>query len=434
MEVTLLAEDGLKKEFNVVIDKEAVAKEIDLQIAKIQKDIKVEGFRPGKVPISIIKQRYLPNILQKAMEELVETASSKLLVDRNLKPATQPKVELVQFEENGVLEYKFSMEIMPEIMVPNFADITLNKLVCEANEEEFNNYLETLLKHKTKFVSIAKEAAELGDTLIIDYEGSIDNVLFAGGAAKNAQLTLGSKSFIDNFEEQLVGSKIGDEKTVKVKFPQQYHAKDLAGKEAEFAVKVHDIMQSTTPELTDELAKEFGAQDSEDLKKKCYDIINSMHDDASKKKAKKDLFDQLESMCAFEVPATMVEKEFNFIWQKVLDNNEQDQENIKETYQRLAKRRVLLGLLIAQVAQNDQITVTPANINDAIFKQARNYPGNESQVLDYYRNNPQSVEQLRNQILEEKTVDHILTKVNYIDQVLPTKEFYEAAEINGEDF
>jgi trigger factor len=430
MEVTLLAENGLKKEYSLIVSKADVASAIDLQIAKISKDVKIEGFRPGKVPASIIKQRYLSNILQNALEQLVDKSSKELLKNNNLKPATLPKIELVQFQEQGVLEYKMFIEVLPEVVLPDFESITLNRTICQSDPSDVDEYLKNLTNNKKQFVSVAKEAAELGDAVLIDYQGSIDEVMFAGGTASKYKLELGSKTFIDNFEEQLVGSKVGDEKVVSVRFPEKYHSEDLAGKEAKFLVKIHDIMQGVAPELSDELAKEYGAEDLNALMGYAKEVVDKLAQDAAKKKLIKDLFDQLELMCTFSAPQTMVEKEFEHLWKKALEHNEQDQ----EIYQRLAKRRVMLGLLLAQVAQNDEVVVDSASINQAVFREARKFPGQENQVLDYYRNNEQAFAQLKNQVVEEKAVDYILTKVKYIDHVLPSAEFYKAVKIDGEDF
>jgi trigger factor len=442
MEIKTLVNEGLKREFNVIVSQDEVSKAINENVKKLSREVKIQGFRPGKIPEAVIKQRYMPTILQDALEALVKETSQKLMQEQNIRPALQPTIDVVKFEENSKLEYKISIELLPEIKLPDFTKITLEKLVCDIQDKDVNDYLDKVAQSGKNFVESDKKKAEQGDAVLINYRGTLNGVAFDGGTAEDHQLELGSKSFIDGFEDQLVGSKPGEHRVIKVKFPEQYHAENLAGKDVEFAVDVKSILTAKPLEINDDLAKRFGLEDLEALKNKVREEITKDTDLAAKEKMKKELFDKLEKICDYEVPSGMINSEFNALWNKVQEmkkTNPQFSEGktddeLKTIYQRLSKRRVALGLLLAKIAGDENIVADSESIKSAIYAQARNYPGQEHVIVEYFRKNPESLEQLKGPIIEDKTVDFILEKTSFKDKKISLDKFKDAVKINEDDF
>ena len=442
MQIKTLLDEGLKKEFNVVVTKETVMDSVNDNIKTISKDIKIQGFRPGKVPVAVIKQRYMSNILKDVLEELVQETSQKLMQEQDVRPALQPTIEVVKFAEDSELEYNIKMEILPNITLPDFSSLTLDRLVCDVEDKDVTEYISKIAKSAKNFVESDKKSAELGDTVLIDYAGRIDNVAFDGGTAKEQKLELGSKTFIDGFEDQLVGSKVGDNKIVKVTFPAAYHVDSLAGKLAEFEVDVRSILVAEDAKIDDELAKKFGLESLSILEEKVKEQIAKDAELSAKDRLKKDLFDKLEEICNYPLPEGLVKNEFNILWNRVSEmkksnpefsEGKSDQE-LNDIYQKLSKRRVSLGLLLAEISKQEKIVADNDSIRNAMFAQARNYPGQEHMVMEFYRNNPEHLEQLKGPIIEDKAVDFILEKVKFNDNKLPLEKFQEAVLITEDEF
>jgi trigger factor len=439
MNVTELESKGLKKEFRVIIAANDVGAIIDENVKKIGKDVKVQGFRPGKVPTALIKKRYNDTIMHNALEGLVQQNSQKLIQDKKLRPALKPNIEVINFKENEDLEFKISLEVFPDITMPDFKSIKVEKIVCDLNEQDVTEALEKIAKSNKQFEKSDKAKAENGDAVNIDYEGKIDGIAFAGGTSKNHQLELGSKQFIDTFEDQLIGTKVGDKVLVKVNFPENYSSKDLSGKAAEFDVTVNEILTASDKPADNEFAKKFGLADLAELKSKIKEQLVKDAETASKAKTRKELFDKLEQICNFEIPQGMVDLEFDNLWQKAAelkkmnpDYSKKSEEELKEVYTKMAKRRVLLGILLAEVARNNEVIVNQDELRQAIYNQARNYPGQEHAVLDYYRNNQQAIEYLKGPILEDKAVDLILNDVQISERPIPLKDFPQAVKFEEE--
>jgi trigger factor len=442
METKILVNEGLKREFNVIVNQEEVTKAINDHVKQLVKEVKIQGFRPGKVPEQVIKQRYMKNLLQDTLEELVKETSQKLMQEQNIRPALQPAIDIVKFAENSELEYKISLELLPEVAVPDFGKITLERLICDIQEQDVDDYLNKLAQTGKIFVESDKKQAELGDAVLINYRGKLDGIAFDGGTAEDHQLELGSKSFIDGFEDQLVGSKVGEYRVIKVQFPQKYHVNSLAGKDVEFEVDVKSILTAKSLEINDELAKRYGLEDLTALKNKVKEEIAKDTSLAAKEKMKKELFDKLEIICDYEVPQGMINNEFNALWNKVLEMKKTNPEfsegksddELKIIYQRLSKRRVALGLLLAKIAGEENISADSESIKEAIYAQARNFPGQEHFVVEYYRKNPESLEQLKGPIIENKAVDFILSKTNFDDKKIKLDKFKDEVKINEDDF
>lgn len=437
MQVKELKNKNLLREFEVTLSAGDINKKVEARLASLAKNIKIPGFRPGKVPLKIVKQKHGKDVLAEVLENAVADSSQKVMEERNIYPAMQPKIEVASFDEGKDLVYNLSLEIYPEVPEFEFDKIKLEKYVVEASEEDTEDALKRLQESQKNFVQLKKErAAKKGDAVMIDFEGKIDGVAFAGGAGKGFRLELGSGQFIPGFEDQLVGSKKGDKVVVKVKFPKDYGSAELAGKASEFDVTVHEILQEEKVKIDDELAKKFGMEDLAKLKEEIAKQIVNDFAGLARTNLKKDLFDNLDKNCPFDVPENMVELEFKSLMQTVekAEGNskkkkagKEDKEQEKE-FKAISERRVRLGILLADIGRKNNISVTEDELRRAVFEQARNYPGQEQKVIELYQKNRSALEQLKGPILEEKVVDFILGKVKITDKKVSSKELLKISE------
>ena len=434
MNITELKSEGLKKSFKVVVKKNDFAKEVDAKLAKIAKSAKIQGFRAGKAPLAMIKKKYENEVTAEALDNVIRNGSNKVLEDKKLRPATQPSIKIVSFGEGKDLEFDMDVEILPEIKLGDFAKISLDKLVADVPAEEVEKAVSYLANARKETTVVDGKAAQKGDTVMIDFVGSVDGVEFDGGKGDNYPLELGSGSFIPGFEDQLIGAKAGDKVDVKVKFPENYHAKDLAGKDSVFAVTIKEVREPKAVEINDELAKSLGAESLDKLKENLTTRIKSDYDNAARMKLKRQLLDALDKEYKFDVPETLVDAEYKAIvdqYEQAKKYNQLDEEekskkedDLLKEYKDIAIRRVKLGLLLSEVGQDAKISIKPEDINAAIMNEAKKYPGQEQMVLDYYLKNKQAVEALKAPIFEEKIIDHILTLVKLNEKKVSVEELY----------
>lgn len=432
MQVTELKNEGLKREFKITLKAADLSKKVDAKIINLAKKAKMPGFRAGKVPVDIVKKRHGREVLGEVLEHTVADTSKKILQERKLFPALEPKIEIASFSEGMDLVYNISFEIYPEIPELDFSKIKLNRPKVEITAKDIDDGLERLQKSQKQFNPLTKQrAAKKGDVVIIDFEGSINSVTFEGGTAADYRLELGSNSFIKGFEEQLEGAKKGDKLKVKVTFPENYGSKDLAGKAAVFAVEIKDILQAELPEANDEMAKTLGFEDLTKLKEAIGKQIESDFAGLSKVKLKKELFDKLDKQYNFDVPDGMVDLEYNSLLQndsdEVQEGSKEDKKR-KEEYRSLAIRRVKLGILLADLGRVNSVTVTEDELRRAVFEQVRKFPGQEQRVIEFYQKNKEALDHLRGPILEEKVVDVIIGKATITDKKASTKELLEFNE------
>lgn len=435
MNVTELKSEGLKKAFKIVVPAADFNKKIDEKLAKIAKTVKMPGFRAGKAPLAMIKQKYRDSVMGEALEELVQSSTNELVKDKNLRPVMLPDVKITSFKDGEDVEFDVNVENMPAIELGNMSDIKLEKLMAEVPAEEVEKALGYLAQSRRDTVKIEEEkAAEKGDIAVIDFVGSVDGVEFQGGKGQAYPLELGSGSFIPGFEDQLIGKKAGEKVDVNVTFPKDYHAKDLAGKDAVFAVEIKELRARKDVEINDEFAKSLGEENLDKLKSVIADRIKSDYENASKMKIKKQLLDVLDEGYNFEVPQSLVDAEYKAIVDQYeqakkynqLDESEKakSEEEVLAEYKNIAVRRVKLGLLLSEVGQSAKITIAPDDINKAIMNEARKYPGQEKMVFDYYLKNKQAVESLKAPVFEEKIVDYIISQANVSEKTVSVEELY----------
>jgi trigger factor len=438
MQITETSAEGLKHEFTVVIASNDIEQKMQDRLVEIGKTVKLPGFRPGKVPMPLLRKRYGASLLGEVLESTVSDTSAQAIADKGLRPAMRPKIEIVSFKEGTDLEYKLAVEVMPEIKPVDFSEISLERLRPEVPEEEVDKALERIAEPHRKGEKVDR-AAEKGDVTVIDFVGSVDGVEFPGGSATDHRLELGSGRFIPGFEDQLVGVKAGDERTVEVTFPADYGSEDLAGKAAKFAVKVKAVEAMQPATIDDEFAKELGFDDLAGLRKGVRDQLERDYNGLARQRLKRKLLDELAARHDFPVPPGMADLEFDTIWKQFEQAREQNKESVgedagksddelKAEYRTIAERRVRLGLLLAEIGQTNSLTVSPEEVNRALFEEARKHQGYEKQVIEFYRGNPEAMANLRAPIFEDKVVDFILEMAKVTDKPVAIADLLAAGD------
>ena len=435
MKITELKSEGLNKSYKVVVPADDFTKEVDNKLAHIAKTAKIQGFRAGKTPLSMIKKKYFNEVMAEALDDMVRSSTSQVLSDKKLRPVNQPSVKINSFGEGKDLEFEMDVEILPDIKIGDFSKISLDKFTAEVPAEEVDKAVKYLAETRKESVKVDGKKAAKGDIVMIDFVGSVDGVEFNGGKGENYPLELGSGAFIPGFEDQLIGAEAGSKVDVKVKFPADYHAKDLADKDAVFAVTVKEVREPKAVEINDDLAKSLGAESLAKLKETLASRIKADYDNASRMKLKRQLLDILDKEYKFEVPASLVDAEYKAIvsqYEQAKKYNQLDaeekskkEEDLLKEYKDIALRRVKLGLVLSEVGQNAKISIKPEDINAAIMNEAKRYPGQEQMVLDYYLKNKHAVEALKAPIFEEKIIDYIISQAKLNEKVVSVEELYK---------
>ena len=438
MQITDTNADGLKHEMTVVISASDIDQRVTERLNEIGRTIKMPGFRPGKVPMTVLRKRYGPSVMGEVLERTVSDTSTEAMRERNLRPAIQPKIEIVSFNEGQDLEYKLAVEVLPQIELTNFAELQLERLKPDVPETEIDSALERIAQQQRKSEKVDR-ATETGDVVVIDFKGSVGGVEFPGGAAEDYSLELGSNSFIPGFEDQLIGFKAGEQTTVKVTFPADYGSTELAGKEAEFAINVKEVQAKVAQPIDESLATAVGMENLAMLRQTIRDRIERDYQGVARQKLKRTLLDRLGERHTFQIPQGMVDIELDTIWKQYqaqvdrMKANPQpegaepaeapkDEAAIKAEYKDIAERRVRLGLVLAEVGTRNNLTVTQDEINRALGEEARRFPGQERHVLEYYKNNPGAIDNLRAPIYEDKVIDFIVELAQVTDKTVPLKE------------
>ncbi len=442
MQVSETLSEGLKREYKVVVAAADMEAKVTDRLTEISKEAQMPGFRPGKVPVKILRRTYGRQLLGEVLEQAVNEATTETLEKHELKPAMQPKIEVVSFDEGKDLEYTIAVEVMPEFEPMDFSTLTLERVVAEISDAELDERVSSLAQQFKEFTEAAEgQAAQDGDTVVIDFEGSVDGELFEGGAAEGHSLELGSNSFIPGFEEQLVGVKKGDETVVKVSFPEEYQADHLAGKEAEFKVTVQEVKVPLPVVVDDALAEKLGLENLDALKDAVREQSEKDFSELSRTRLKRVLLDALADNHDFEVPPTLVESEFEQIWNQVeedlkrqdktIADLDKSEEESKAEYRDIAVRRVRLGLLLAEVGQRNNLTVNQDEVNRAMAEQAQRFPGQEQQIFEFYQSNPEMRAQLEAPIMEDKVVDFIVEMAQVTESKVSIEELL--ADPDGDD-
>jgi trigger factor len=457
MEVTETITEGLKREFKVVIAAAEIDSKVDERLKEIAPTLQLPGFRPGKVPATLVKKRFGQSLLGEVLEKSVNESSQQALDERGLRPAGQPNIEVVSFDEGKDLEFNLSVELMPEIEPLDYSVLKLKKLVAEANEKDIDDALSKLAEqHKGSEPISSKRASKIGDILVIDFVGSVDGEKFDGGSAEGHHLELGSNQFIPGFEEQLVGKKAGASVKVEVKFPENYSQANLSGKNAFFDTKIKEIRQSTKVKIDDDFAKLFGLEELSALRDALKTQIEQELEQTTKARLKRELLDKLEDVKPFDVPQSMSDQEYASICQAVKaneenantsnldqqENNNEDGEGAtpvdeslsdddKKEYRQIAERRVRLALVLQEVGRLNNIEVSDEEVQRALFQEASRYPGQEKQIMELYQKNPQAMASIRAPLYEDKIVDFI-TEMAEVSEKKVTRDELLAEPANEE--
>ena len=442
MQVTETLSDGLKRGFTVVVPAADIEGRRAKRLAELAKTVQLPGFRPGKVPTTVVKQRYGSAVTAEVLEESVNDATQQVLSDRGLRSAGQPKVELVSaLGEKTDLEFTVELELLPEIALPDFGSIELTRLKAEPAPEVIDKALEEIARRQRKLEDVEEaRPAATGDVLTVDFLGKVEGEPFQGGAATDADVEVGGGGFIPGFTEQLEGLSPGETRQINVTFPEEYGAKELAGKAATFDITAKKLKRVVLPPIDEALAEKLGFEGGlAEVKQAIGGQVQREYDNLSRLRIKRALLDALADRASFPVPQGMLDAEFGQIWQRLEadrkdgkvddDDKGKDDETLKAEYRAIAERRVRLGLLLSEIGRTNTITVTNDELTRAMRAEAARYPGQEREVLEFFRKNPQAVDSLRGPIFEEKVIDFVLELARVTEQVVTPEELSREPEM-----
>ena len=443
MQVTETLSEGLKRAYKVVLPVADLAKKLDDELNEMKDKVQIRGFRAGKVPMTHLKKVYGKQVMADVLQKAVNEANQKIIEENSLKLAADPKIDVdggdagveKAIAAEGDLAFTVNLEIIPKIEVKSFGDLALERQVLKVNDTEIDENIGKLADNARPYVAKDGGAAS-GDKVTIDFAGKVDGVAFEGGTGTDMDVNIGSGTFIPGFEEQLTGIKSGEARQLNVKFPDEYQAPNLAGKDAVFDVTAKKVEAPGEITLDDEFAKKFGVDCLDALKNAIRDDIQRQYDDAGRQKMKRGLLDQLDKAYAFELPESLVEHEFNGIWQqseqerqqagKTLEDLGKTEDEAKADFRTIAQRRVRLGLLLAQIGEDAKVEVTEQELTAAIVERVREigrqFPGQEQAAWDYFRKNEQAVAQVRAPLFEDKVIDIIVGQAKVTDKPVTREE------------
>lgn len=447
MQVTETARDGLKRTLKVVVGQQELGERFSTRLDELKDRVQIKGFRKGKVPVPHLKKMYGKSVMQEVLEQTVNDTSTKAIQERNERPAQQPKIELDDVNEgafermvNGEADLAYSMtfEVLPPIPQPDLSAIKIERLVADVDDEALNKALGDIAERNVKYDVEEGRAAADGDMVTMDFIGRIDGEAFEGGAAENAPLVLGKGQFIPGFEDGLIGVKAGEERTITASFPKEYQMPTLAGKDAQFEVKVKAVSKPAKPEINEEFAAGLGAETLDKLKELVSAQIAREYEQASRMKMKREVLDALDNGEAFELPSSLVDFEFDNIW-KQLENNlkatgktfadeGKTEDEARTEYRSIAARRVRLGLVIGEIGEKNKLTVTQDELRRALIERARQFPGQEKMVYEYFEKTPGALAELRAPIFEEKVIDYVIDQVKPVEKKVSKDELFKQVE------
>ena len=449
MQVIETTSSGLKRELKVVVGQTELSERFSSRLDEVKDQIQLKGFRKGKVPVAHIKKLYGRSVMAEVVQQAVEETSRKAMQERNERPAHQPTIDFSEDKTEiervlageGDLAFTMSFEVLPSITVTDLAALKLEREVADVTDEAVDKAVADLVERAVRYEVDAERAAGKGDRLAIDFVGRINGEEFEGGKGEDVQLVVGEGQFIPGFVEGLEGAKGGEERLVKVKFPDDYPAKDVAGKDAEFTVKVKEVAKPVRPEVNDEFAKTLGAQSLDNLKELVRSRIAAEYASVSRMKVKRQALDALDKAHDFALPETLVNGEFEAIWQRFTRSLEAEgktiadagkpEDDLKADYRRIAERRVRLGLVIGEIGDRQKLQVNQDELKRALIEQARRYPGQERFVYEYYEKNPAALVELRAPLFEDKVVDYILEQAKPAEKKVSVEELFKP--VAGDD-
>jgi trigger factor len=439
MQVTQVSADGLKHHLKVVVPAADIETQVSERLGTLAKTARLPGFRPGKAPVSLLRKQYGRSVTGEILERSIDEGSKKAIADNQLRPALQPKVEVTSFDDGKDLEFDIHIENLPTPPEVDLAAIELTKYEAEVAPETIEKALGDIVKGNKPYGEPAEpRPARQDDRVTIDFAGKIDGVAFDGGTGKDMPVIIGSGMLVPGFEDQLVGSPVGDEKTIEVTFPDDYGAENLRGKAATFDIKVTKIEEPGEVTVDDEFAKKLGQESVETLKEAIQQRFAAEYGRATRLKLKRALLDVLAEKHDFEVPPGMVDLEFEAIWRQLtaemqrtgqsFADEDKSEDEAREEYRKIAERRVRLGLLLSDIGTKNEVKVENKELQQAMIAQAQRFPGQARQVFEFYQKNPGALEQLRAPIFEDKVVDFIVEKAKVETRTVTPEELMKEAE------
>ena len=448
MNVSETKAEGLVREYSIVITAAEIETQVSAKLAELAKTVNMPGFRPGKVPMSVVKSRFGPQAQGDAINAALDAGAKQAIEGNDLRLASQPNVDIKSYEDGKDLEASLTCEVMPEISMPDLGKLSIERPTLEAGDNEVAEALSNIADGNKPSVEVEKKrAAKSGDILVIDFFGRMEGEAFEGGAAEGHLLELGSNSFIPGFEDGLIGANVGDKLDVKVNFPEDYQAAHLAGKPAVFEVTVKGMREQGEAKIDDELGVRLGFQDLEGLKTAIREQINAQHATALRQALKKNVLDALAEGDAFDIPPSLFDQEYESVaramnpaMQEQSEQNPDDPDRVllaadeglddtaKQEARAVAERRVRLGLLLTEIGRANNIDVSEEDTRNAVMEEARRYPGQEQMVLEYFQKNPEAMQQLAGPIFEDKTIDFIMEMANVTEVATDVETLYSAPE------
>jgi trigger factor len=450
MQVSETLNEGLKRKLEMSIPASELNEKLDAKLNELKDQVNIKGFRPGKVPFAHLKKVYGRSVMGDVIQETVNSAVQSSLTERDEKAAAQPEINFGEdesvlnevFEGNKDLDFSVAYEILPTVELMDFKKIKIERPVVEADEKEIDEQFNAVVDQNRPFEAKDGKAAD-GDRVTMSFLGKVDGEPFEGGQSDSTPLVIGSGQFIPGFEEQLVGLKKGDKKVVEVKFPEEYRAENLAGKDATFDVEVFEVETPAKVEIDDEFAKTLGLESIAQLREMIADQLKGQLDGLTRRRVKREVLDALDDAHKFDVPEQLVDLEFKGIWDRVMHDIEHHgrsfedegttEEKAREEYRGIADRRVRLGLVIAEIGNKNEIEVTEEEHQKALIAEVQKYPGQEQQVYDYFRNNQQALAGLRAPIFEDKVVDYVVELAEVTDKTVTKDELIKLVEESEEE-
>ena len=447
MQVKETVAEGLKHEFQVSVPAADLDAKADARLVELKDKVRLNGFRPGKVPVAHLKKVYGRSVMAEAIDQTIRDTNSQLFTERGFRLATEPKItmptEAKEVEEllagKSDLNYTVAIEVVPSITLADFKSFKVEKPVAEVTDTEVDDAVKRIADQNRAFAAKGEGAkAASGDRVTVSFKGTIDGVAFEGGTAENIPVVIGSNTFIPGFEDQLVGIAVGETRTLKVTFPAEYGNKELAGKSAEFETTASQIEAPQDAAIDDEFAKTLGLESLDKLKDAARERISAEFAGATRQRVKRILLDRLDETHRFEAPPSLVDQEFELMWNSIKSEMENSgktfadedttEEAAKDEYRKIADRRVRLGLVLSEIGEKNKITVTDDEVGRAVIERARQMPGREKEVWDFYRNNANALAQLRAPIYEDKVVDFILELATVTEKKVSREELYKDDE------
>lgn len=444
MQVTETTTEGLKREFHVVVPATDLESRVNERLTEMKDRVRINGFRPGKVPVAHLKRVYGRAVMAETIDQMVRETNAQIVSERGLKLAMDPKITMP--EDSSVIEgvidgkadlsYTVAVEVVPQIVLADFKSVKLEKLVADVSDADLAEAVQKIAEQNKSYTAKPDGAtAETGDRVVISFVGSINGEPFEGGTGEDVPVDIGSNSFIPGFEEQLVGIAAGQNRTVDVTFPANYQAENLAGKAASFAVTAKAVEAAGTVTIDDAFAQSLGLESLDKLREAIKERIAREYAGVSRQKLKRALLDQLDAMHKFEAPPTLVEEEFTNVWNTVTSDLKSQnrtfadegttEEKAREEYRGIADRRVRLGLVLAEIGDKNNIKVSDDEMSRALVERVRQYPGQEKQVWEYYQKNPNALASVRAPLYEEKVVDFIVELAEVTEKKVTKEELYK---------